>query len=520
MHHRYLSLTIVLTLLLGVAPPSKAQSPEQSGVVPFGEKVRTHVDRNASTLLAELSELLTLPNVYPDLASLERNATHIQQMLEARGVSTRLLRLDDAAPVVFGTLDAPGATRTIALYIHYDGQPVDPSAWETGDPFEPALYSDSLAHGGTQIPMPEAHVPVDPDWRLYARGASDDKGPLLAILGALDALRAQDLPPSVNLVFFFEGEEEAGSPHLEQYLQTYRDLLSDIDLWLFCDGPIHQSGKQQLMFGVRGVTGLDITVYGAARPLHSGHYGNWAPNPALMLSQLLASMKDDDGNVLVEGFLDTIEPLSELERAALDNVPHVDATLMEDLQLARAEGDEPYAERLLLPSLNIRGIRSASVGEEARNVVPNIAQASLDIRLVRGCEPEHMIDLVERHIERQGYHIVREDPDENTRRQHLRIARIARQSGYPSARTSMDVPIVRDVIKAAQRAAGDDLVLLPSLGGSLPLYLFTEGLGKPIVICPVVNHDNNQHAEDENVRLGNLLDGIEMLATIFMMDTK
>ncbi|MFG0258499.1 MAG: M20/M25/M40 family metallo-hydrolase [Phycisphaerales bacterium JB043] len=434
-------------------------------------------------------------------------------------MDTRLLRLEKAAPIVFGSLTSPGATRTIALYIHYDGQPVDPEMWQTGDPFEPALYTDAIDKGGIRIPMPDAGEPVDPDWRLYARASSDDKGPLAAMLGALDAIHAQGLFPSVNLVFFFEGEEEDGSPHLAQYLDTYDELLSDIDLWLFCDGPIHQSGRQQLMFGVRGITGLDITIYGATRPLHSGHYGNWAPNPALMLSQLLASMKDHDGNVLIEGFFDTIEPLTALEQEALANVPPVDAMLLNDLQLARSEGSEPYAQRLLLPSLNIRGIRSANVGSGARNIVPNIASASLDVRLVKGCDPEHMLDLVERHIEAQGYHIVRDEPDEETRRRHPRIAKIMRASGYPSARTSMDVPIVRDVIEAAQNTAGNDLVLLPSLGGSLPLYLFTDGLGKPIVICPVVNHDNNQHAEDENVRLGNLLDGIELLASIFMMDS-
>jgi acetylornithine deacetylase/succinyl-diaminopimelate desuccinylase-like protein len=479
--------------------------------------VEEHLAANGHAALAEYAELLTIPNVYGDTPNIERTAEQVRAALAARGVETQLLTLDGASPIVYGRIDTPGATRTIGVYLHYDGQPVDPTAWTTGDPWSATLYTDAVTNGGHPIPLPGPGETIDPEWRLYARSASDDKAPFFTILAALDAMRARDIAPTVNLVFFFEGEEEAGSPHLEAHLQRNRALIDDIDVWLFCDGPSHQSGRMQLVFGVRGVTGMEITVYGAVRPLHSGHYGNWAPNPAIMLAQLLAGMKDEDGNVAIEGFYDSVAPLSEEERAALDAIPPVDEQMKQELGLARTEGDAPLAERLLLPSLNIRGMRSANVGEEARNVIPTHATASIDIRLVKGNDPDAMIDLVEDHIRSQGYHIVRETPDMATRLAHERLALVRRGEGYPAARTSMALPVVQPVIAAAESVA-PDLVLTPALGGSLPLYLFTVGLDKPVVIVPIANHDNNQHAADENIRLGNLWQGAALMGALFTME--
>jgi acetylornithine deacetylase/succinyl-diaminopimelate desuccinylase-like protein len=281
---------------------------------------------------------------------------------------------------------------------------------------------------------------------------------------------------------------------------------------------VHPSRRPQLVFGVRGYTGLDITVYGAERYLHSGHYGNWAPNPAMMLARLLASMKDDEGRVLIEGFGDSTAPLSERERAALEALPVPDAELMRELGLARVEGGgATLAERLNVPSLNVRGMQSASVGATARNLVPTRAEASIDIRLVKGNDPERILDVVERHIRGQGYHIVRDDPDHATRLAHPRIAKVVRSPDYRAVRTSMDLPEVAPVIAATRAVAGDDVILVPTLGGSLPLYLFTDLLERPIVVVPIANHDDNQHAPDENIRLANLWYGIELFAALFTM---
>jgi acetylornithine deacetylase/succinyl-diaminopimelate desuccinylase-like protein len=510
---------------------------------------------NGAGILADYRELLAIPNVASDSVGIWRNAEYLRGRLEGLGVDAELLTLPGAPPVVFGELRVPGAERTLALYVHYDGQPADPANWTHG-PWEPTLYTASMEAGGEPRPWPEpgaadrggrvdrggradraaqadeagqadragqsagAQVadPIDPEWRIYARSASDDKVPLGALFPVLETFREHELTPTSNLVFFFEGEEEAGSPHLETYLERYRDRVADVDVWLFLDGPTHTSGRPQLTFGVRGVTGLSVTVYGAARSLHSGHYGNWAPVPGMMLARLLASMKTEDGRVLIDGFYETVAPLGRAERRALDALPDTDAELAAELGLARTEGaPAELAERLLLPALTVKGLASGNTGPLTRNVIPAEATAELGIRLVKGNDPEHMQELVEAHIRGQGYHIVRAEPDMETRLAHRRIAKVTRESGYPAARTDMSLPVVQDVIGAAQRAA-PDVLLVPSLGGSLPLYLFTDGLGHPAVIVPIANHDNNQHAPDENLRVGNLWYGMDLYAALLSME--
>jgi len=471
-------------------------------------------EEHAAEFLGDFAEFLAIPNTPAHPEGLRRTAEWARDELARRGAKARLLELDGVPPLVWARLDAPGATRTLGVYVHYDGQPVDPSRW-THPPFEPVLYTEAIEAGGMPRAFPGNGEAIDPDWRIYARSAGDDKAPIPVILAALDALAAQGARPAVNLVFLFEGEEEIGSTNLGAFFEKYRERL-DADLWLICDGPMHQSRKPQLVFGVRGYSGIDLTVYGATRYLHSGHYGNWAPNPAWMLARLLASMRDADGNATIEGFYDTVEPLSESEKAAVAAVPGVEEMLMRELSLARTEGGGALLmERLLLPSLNIRGLASATVGPTARNIIPTVAEATLDVRLVRGNDPGDMLDRIERHIEKQGFTIVREDPDEATRLANPRLVKVVRRPGYPAVRTSIDAPIAAPVIAAAGRAAGEPVILVPTLGGSLPLYLFTDVLETPVVVVPIANHDDNQHAPDENVRLGNLWYGIRLFAELF-----
>jgi len=469
---------------------------------------------HGAAILADYASLLAIPNVPAEPDGLRRTAESIREALEQRGVTARLLEQPGVPPIVYGRRDV-GAERTLGIYVHYDGQPVDPSRW-TWPPFEPTLATGPIEGGGRKIDLPGPGDPIDPEWRLYARSAGDDKAPLPAIYAALDALQTGKVDLTSNLVFFLEGEEEQGSDHLPAYLDRHRDLVDEVDVWLICDGPVHQSRRPQLVFGVRGYTGLDIRVYGATRYLHSGHYGNWAPNPALDLSRLLASMKDASGNTQIAGFHDTVEPLGEREREALEGLPEIDDDLREELGLARTEGaPASLAERLLVPSLNILVLARATVGPTARNVIPTYADATLDIRLVQGNDPEDMLDRVERHIAAQGFHVVYDEPDLATRRAHARIARVTRRPGYPAARTPMDRPELAPIVAAAEAAAGEPVILLPTLGGSLPLYLFTDRLGKPLVIVPIANHDDNQHAPDENLRVANLWYGIDLFAALF-----
>lgn len=477
--------------------------------------VRAYQAAHGPAILREFSELLSLPNVASDLLGIEANAEYIQAQMQSVGIDTELWRLPGTPPAIYGALDTPGATRTIGIYIHYDGQPADPSNWTHG-PWDPTLYDRAMPAGGQPITMPADGDAVDPEWRLYARSAGDDKAPLGALIPVMRALNDAAITPTANLRFFLEGQEEAGSERLGEYLSAHRAELDEIDVWLFFDGPVHQSGRPQITFGVRGVTGMDLTTYGPRRPLHSGHYGNWAPVPGQLMADLLASMKDGDtGEILVAGYYDTVEPLGEMERAALAAAPDYDRELQAELALGRTEGaPASLAERLLLPSLTVRGLSSGNVGALARNVIPSTADAVLGMRLVKGNDPSHMQDLVEAHIRSQGFHIVYEEPTDDVLRNHEKVIRVQRQSGYPAARTEMDHPAVQPIIAAARQATDQELVLLPALGGSLPLYLFTDILGKPALIVPVANHDNNQHAPDENLRVANLWYAMDLYATL------
>lgn len=478
---------------------------------------REYRKAHEAEILAGYADFLRLPNVAANLEDTRRNAAHIREQFAKRGVALELLELDGVPPLVTGRIDVPGAERTLGIYVHYDGQPVDERQWTNG-PWTPVLYTAAIHEGGEPQAFPAPGERVNPEARLYARSAGDDKAPIAALLAALDALDRADLAVSSNIVFLFDGEEERGSPNLGEYLDVYRDRFDGVDLWLFCDGPVHQSRRPQVVFGVRGVTGMEVTVYGASRPLHSGHYGNWAPVPGQMLSELLASMKAPDGEVLIDGFYDSVEPLSEAEQAAIDALPQVDAQLKRELALARTEGEgERLERRLLLPSLTVRGLSSGNVGERARNVIPSTATVALGVRLVRGNVPGHMLDLIEAHIRDKGYHIVREDPDEETLRAHERVARVTREEGYPASRASMNHPMAQQVVAAAERASGEGVLQVPTLGGTLPVFLFEQILDTPAIIVPIANHDNNQHAADENIRIANLWYGIDLYAALLTM---
>jgi len=500
------ALAATVTLVAGSA--THAQGAAQARAT-----ARQYREANEAGILREFSEMLSLPNVAANRADIRRNAEHLIAMLQRRGATAQILEVEGGPVSVFGELKAPGATRTLVLYAHFDGQPVDPTEWD-GEPFTPKLRDGALYAGAREIPFPADGQHVSRDARVYARSASDDKASIIAMLTALDAMRAAGLQPSVNLKFFFEGEEEAESAHLEAILRKYRDLLQ-ADAWIFCDGPVHQSGRMQVLFGLRGIQSLELTVYGPTRPLHSGHYGNWAPNPGAMIANLIASMRDDDGEVMVAGFYDDVHPITPAERTALAALPPVDSALRRSLGLARSEADNALlAERIMRPSLNVRGIRVGGVQDNGANIISTEAFASFDFRLVPAQTPAHVRDVIERHIVAQGYHIVHEVPDSATRLRYAKIARLEWEGGYPAQRAAMDGDFGRALLAAVSDGAESPPLAVPTLGGSGPAYLFTEVLGAPVVTLPIVNADNNQHAANENLRIGNLWDGIEMYAAL------
>jgi len=436
-------------------------------------------------------------------------------MLRKRGIAPKLVSVPGGNPVVFGEIQTPGATRTIVFYAHYDGQPLDPKEWAT-PPFQPTLRDKQIERDGQVIPWPAPGRPIDPEWRLYARGAADDKAPIIAMLSAVDAIRAAGLRTKSNIKFAFEGEEEANSVNLEKTLAANKELFAG-DLWLMCDGPLHQTRRQLIAFGARGMVGVDVTVFGARGELHSGHYGNWAPNPALLLAKLLASMKDDDGRVLVEHFYDDVEPLSPIEKQAVAEAPDIDPALMREFWLGGTEGGgKKLTELITLPSLNIRGMASSRTGNQASNVIPASATATLDVRLVKGMDPQRTAQRVIDHIRKQGFFVVNDQPGAEVRMAHPKVAMVVIRGGEAAIRTPMDLPISQEVIRVVESARGP-AVKLPNMGGGLPLVSVERPLGTRTIVIPIGNHDNNQHSYNENLRLQNLWDGIELMAALLTM---
>ncbi|HEV7396603.1 MAG TPA: M20/M25/M40 family metallo-hydrolase [Pyrinomonadaceae bacterium] len=483
-------------------------------------KIQAYRRSHEHEILREFVSLLSIPNIASDHENIRRNANHIVEMMKARGLEPRLLepKTPNAPPAVYAEWRTPGATRTLILYAHYDGQPTDPKQWTGMLPWAPTLRSAPLESGGQTIDFPGDGAEINPEWRLYARSASDDKAGVMAILTAFSALRATSLQPTANLKFFFEGEEEAGSSHLGEIIQLNKELLAS-DAWIICDGPVHQSGRKQAVFGVRGDTNVEVTVYGAKRPLHSGHYGNWSPNPAMILARLLASMKDDNGRVNIEGWYDDTEPLGEAERRAIAEAPQYDDELKKQLGLARTEGaNKSLLELISQPSLNINGMSSGDVGALARNVIPTTATAVLDLRIVKGNDYRRQVDRLIAHVRKQGFYVIDHDPTDTERLKFGLIAKVIHRSGgYNAERTNMDLAISQAVIKAVQSTSQQPVVKLPTAGGSLPLSIITENLRTVTITVPIANYDNNQHAENENIRLQNLWDGIEIYAALMTM---
>ncbi len=476
--------------------------------------VESYTGEHQQEIVSNLMDALEFPAVAADAANIRRKAVYLQAELEKRGVLSEILETD-GNPLVFGTLNVPGAGRTLLLYCHYDGQPVDPAKWQQADPFVPVMRDGKLSEQATVLDV-DALATFDEDFRIYGRSASDDTAPIIGLLTALDALKAAGIAPTSNIKVILDGEEEAGSPNLVPAIGRYRDKLA-ADLLLIFDGPLHQSDRPTVVFGGRGIMTIDLTVFGPKMPLHSGHYGNWAPKPAMQLAQLLASMKDADGRVVVTGFYDGIQFTPDDQRV-LDEVPDNLEELKSTLGFSQADkvGDS-LQEAIQFPSLNVRGMQSGWVGSEARTIVPDRATAAIDIRLVKETKADDIYGKLLSHIEKQGFHIVAEDPDDSTRAEHGRIVKLIRRGSTNAYRTDINDAMAKQVVAAISAVWDGPIVQKRTSGGTVPIAPFIEALGFPALGVPTVNFDNNQHSPNENVRLGHFFDSMVTFAAIFTM---
>jgi acetylornithine deacetylase/succinyl-diaminopimelate desuccinylase-like protein len=472
--------------------------------------VRAWRQAHERSIVADFVTLLSMPNVATNVADVDRNAAWIEQQLRSRGFATQLLRAAPATPAsVFAQRKVRGARRTVIFYAHYDGQPVGQKGWLTR-PFEPAMRT-ALA-GGKTVEWREATPPFDPEWRLFARSAGDDKASIQAMFSALDALEASHIRPTVNIKLLYEGEEEQGSPHFAALVAQHLELLRG-DLLIMGDGPMHQSGRQMVNFGNRGITGLTLTVYGATRPLHDGHYGSWAPSPAVSIAHLIASLRDEDGHILIPHFYDDVAPVSAADAAALAAMPPVEGDLKRALGLARNVGPARLADGYLAPTLNVRAIHVGDEGPTAANAIATHADASLDFRLAPGETPQHTRELLEEYLTSQGWFIVRADPDLQTRLAHGRIVKVIwEEGGAIATKTPLELAASRAVVASIGRTVGYPPIELPIVGASSGMADIVGQLRVPMAGVSIANYDDNQHAENENLRLGNLWDGIEVYA--------
>lgn len=489
--------------MLGV-PAVRAAAPSES--------VRAYRSSHEKEILRQFTALLAMPNVATKVPDIETNAAFIQRALGQRGFATRLLSAGPGTPpAIYGELPAAGAKRTLLFYAHYDGQPAGQREWRSS-PFKPVVRAGTRASDSSEVDW-ESAARIDPDWRIYARSASDDKLPIQSMLSALDALRAAGRRPTVNVKVFYEGEEEQGSPHLAAILAANQALLHG-DVFVLSDGPRYPDGSMEVFFGARGTSTAELTVYGPVRPLHSGHYGNWAPNPAVMLTHLIDSLRDEEGHILIPGFYDDVRPLTAEEKSALAALPDVETGLRLELQLGRTEGSERLFASIARPALNVRGIRYGDVGEAAANAISTEARASIDFRLVPEQTPQHVRELTEAFLRHSGWEVLDHEPDAATRTAHRKVVRAEWNLDYPAYRADMDAPAARAVIAAIQRADIGPVLRLPMLGGSVPMDTFAKALGMPIIGVPLANADNNQHAANENLRIRNLWEGIDIYAAL------
>jgi acetylornithine deacetylase/succinyl-diaminopimelate desuccinylase-like protein len=501
-----MKLAVVVALILSAAP-AFAQTDAR-------EAARVWVAANQKAIVTELATLLAIPNVAADRANIRRNAEHLRGMLARRGFAAELLETR-GNPLVYGELRVPGATRTLLLYSHYDGQPVAPAGWRQKDPFTPVLRSGRVDQGGKDLGAPQDAAAFEPDWRIYARSASDDKSPIVALCAAVDALKARGLQPSANLRVILDGEEEASSPSLVPAIAQYRDKLR-ADAMIILDGPIHSTGRPTVALGARGIVTFNLTVFGPKAGIHSGNYGNWIPNPAERLASLLASMKDGEGRVLVAGWNDGIAPLTAGERAMAEALPDDSANMLRAFGVAAPSAAYPNQQQALQwPTLNVRGLASAHVGAGARTIIPDRATAAMDIRLVKETTAEAMLEKLRRHVRAQGFHLVEREPDDETRATHGKIARIEVSESFMSAfRTPAADPQASAVIAALGQAFAEPPIVIRTLGGSVPIAPFIEALGFPAFLVPTVNFDNNQHEENENLRIGTFFQAVEIIAVV------
>ena len=476
------------------------------------ETIRAQTDQNKMQAIALYREFLSLPNDanYPD--DILRLVAWLEVALADRNFSTQRIATK-GSPLLFAERRVRDDARTVLIYLQADGQPVDPSAWLQEDPYTPVLKEQSASGEFERIPWALLDTSFNPDWRVFARSASDSKGPMTQFMVAMDLLDDLGFEPAFNLKVIIDTEEEMGSPNLPQAVEANRDLLA-ADMLLIFDGPPHPSNRPTVGFGARGIVTITLVTYGPKVPQHSGHYGNFVPNPAFHMSRILASMKSPDGRVLLPGYYDGVT-ISDDVRKILEAVPDDEDQILGDMGLIKHDAvAQTLQEAIQYPSLNIRGMSSGWVGKESRTIIPATATAEIDMRLVKESDYMHLLALVRSHIQDLGYYVIDHEPTDAERLEHSDIVTFTYDFSYNAYRSDMDASAGRLARAGMRHLYGEEPILIRTSGGSVPISPFVETLGIPAAKVATVNIDNNQHSPNENIRLGNFIEGIAILMSV------
>lgn len=509
---RIVGYFILTVCCLSMAIQSTAQTKAQMDAM---------TQKHIKNYYGELYDFVSLPSNAHIKDQIQPNLDWLKSAFTKRGFSTEFLPTK-GHPVFFAeqkpAVLPSGALKTLLFYMHFDGQPVEPEKWQQESPYKPVLKKKNAAGQWEAIDWKQLQTGYDPEWRIFARAVSDDKGPILMLLAALDVMQKEQLKSPYHIKVILDSEEEIGAPHLADMVKTHKDKLK-ADFLMVMDGGRHLSNEPTLTYGCRGIATITLTTYGPKTPQHSGHYGNYAPNPALRMAQLLASMKDEEGRVTIAGYYDGIQ-IDENARKILAAVP--DNADMIRQKLVFAEPDKVganYQEALQYPSLNIRGLTCANIGEKANTIVPDEAIAEIDLRLVPESDPARLVSLIKKHIEAKGYIILNRKPTDEERLKYPKIVTLQeRESRMLPFRTDFGIYPDRWLTAAMVRSFGKTPIKIRMTGGSVPIVPFLRELNLPAIHVPMVNLDNNQHAANENLRLGNYVEGVQTWIAILTQE--
>ena len=483
--------------------------------VAYAQNWDSRIDEKLLSVLNKHKALVSIPNLPVNVPEMERNMKWVTAQYQRVGFSIKQLP-SSTLPVLFAERIIDENLKTILFYFHLDGQPVDPKAWDQEDPFTPVLKAKKQEKW-VAINWDELNHGINDEWRIFARAAADDKAPIIMMLSALELLKEQSQNPKFNIKIIFDLEEEYSSNGFLSTLKKYKENYT-ADYMIIMDGPAHTSNKPTLTFGCRGIATCSITTYGAKLPQHSGHYGNYAPNPVFRLSKLLATMKDDNGRVLIKDYYKGINIDAEVTKT-LNSVPYNAKELNASLGINDSEKvGNNYQKSLQYPSLNIRQVGTSWKGEKLKTIIPKTATAHIDVRLVAETDGATQLEKIRKHIEAQDFYVLDREPTNEERIKHPKIVKFIASPGVNAFRTDLDSEFGKKLKTAIKKEFKTDPIVIRTMGGTVPIIPAINELNIPAIIVPMVNMDNNQHSPNENIRIGNIRNGIKTCIAILTTD--